>query len=117
MDQLKFFLPNRLFNIALIMIFAGLANGCSRMDEETEAKVEYWQKQTNMMILNGPEKSRVFAWVYGLDNNAKYSGDSLHAIVEELPKHKACITLTIKFGDDDRVDKHEVDYSNDCANN
>ncbi|NCP66020.1 MAG: hypothetical protein GW763_05860 [Paraglaciecola sp.] len=117
MAQLKCFLPHRLVNPALMIMLAGLASGCSRMDAETEVKVDYWQKQTNMMILNGPEKSRVFAWVYGLDNNAKYSGDSLHAIIEDLPNHQACITLTIKFGEDDRVDKHEVEYSSECAHN
>lgn len=90
---------------------------CSRADPKTLEKLEYWDKQAEIMTLIGPDKTSVFGWVYALDKHAVYKGDSLHAVVEKLPtesKPNRCIKLTIKFDERERVREHIVALENKC---
>jgi hypothetical protein len=102
--------------LALLAIF--ICSACSQIDEETQAKIDYWDQQANIMTLLGPQKEDVFAWVYAIDSDAKYSGDSLVAKLETLPQAKesttSCILLSIRFDEKERVRAHYVTLEKHC---
>jgi hypothetical protein len=96
-----------------------MCSACSQIDEETQAKVDYWDQQANIMTLLGPQKEEVFAWVYAIDPDAKYSGDRLLAKLESLGQEGdakgACIMLSIKFDERERVRQHDVSFEKRCS--
>lgn len=104
-----------LFVIAIFYLL-----GCSKVDEQTQAKIDYWKQQTNIMTLLGPQKEEVFAWVYAIDPHARYSGENLTATLEKItgsnPSQAAlCITLSIDFDERERVRKHKVWLDKRCS--
>ena len=110
--------PYAVFKILIAMLLIILQQACSRLDEATEAKIEYWDQQAQMMILAGPQKGKVFAWVYAIDPNASYSGDQLVANLETITNahstERHCIVLKVKFDTNERVRDHRVSYSQSC---
>tara|TARA_R110002167_G_scaffold10977_5_gene49145 strand:+ start:12428 stop:12787 length:360 start_codon:yes stop_codon:yes gene_type:complete len=101
-----------------VFILSFLLFACSKIDQQTAEKIEYWDKQAEIMTLIGPDKSSVFEWVYAIDKNAVYKGESLHAILETLHTSatpKRCIKLTIKFDERERVREHIVFLDEKCA--
>ncbi|KXI29879.1 hypothetical protein [Paraglaciecola hydrolytica] len=109
-------LNNRHWMSLLVLLFC---SACSQIDAETQAKIDYWDQQANIMTLLGPQKEEVFAWVYAIDPDANYSGTSLIAKLETLsnkdaPDDKRCIILSIKFGERERVVQHRVSLKKRC---
>ncbi|WP_340678836.1 hypothetical protein [Paraglaciecola sp.] len=118
-DNGKLPLKKYLKNYRWLMILAiFMSNACSQIDEETQAKIDYWDKQADIMILQGPQKGKVFAWVYAIDPDAKYSGDSLIVKLETLNQAEApslsCIILSIGFDERERVKAHKVTLEKQC---
>lgn len=103
----------------LILSSLLMCTACSQIDEETQAKIDYWDQQANIMTLLGPQKEEVFAWVYAIDPDAKYSGDRLLAKLESLGQEGdakgACIMLSIKFDERERVRQHDVSFEKRCS--
>jgi hypothetical protein len=102
---------------SLYIIFSLSVFSCNKYDQETTEKLTYWDKQAEIMTLVGRDKSSVFGWVYAIDKNAIYKGDSLVAIVERLQSQAApnrCIKLTIKFDERERVSEHIVSLVDKC---
>jgi hypothetical protein len=100
-----------------ITVLSFLVLSCGKIDQQTAEKIEYWDKQAEIMTLIGPDKSSVFEWVYAIDKNAVYKGESLHAILETLhttTAPKRCIKLTIKFDERERVREHIVFLDKQC---
>ena len=102
--------------LALLAIF--MCSACSQIDEETQAKIDYWDQQASIMTLLGPQKEDVFAWVYAIDSDAKYSGDRLVAKLETLAQaegpNTSCILLSIRFDEKERVRAHYVTLEKHC---
>lgn len=103
------------FKFLLCLFFVPqLLISCSQLDEKTDSKVEYWNQQVDAMLLNGPKKSHVFEWVFALDRNAIYSGDSLIANLERVDKNNNepyCIVLEIEFDEkEEKAKSHEIEY-------
>jgi hypothetical protein len=102
--------------LALLAIF--MCSACSQIDEETQAKIVYWEQQASIMTLLGPQKEDVFAWVYAIDSDAKYSGDRLVAKLETLTQvedpNTSCILLSIRFDEKERVRAHYVTFEKHC---
>lgn len=102
---------------SLAALFILTAFSCSETDKFTLERLNYWDKQAEIMTLLGPEKASVFEWVYALDKNAVYTGDELFAVVEKLGKHSktnGCIKLSIEFDERERVSRHEVYLEDQC---
>lgn len=115
-DVFKPFIGLLLF---VLLSLPGLA-GCSKVDEQTLAKIDYWEQQTNIMTLLGPQKEEVFAWVYAIDPHARYSGENLTATLETImtshsAKSPQCIMLSIDFDERERVRKHRVWLEKGCT--
>lgn len=102
--------------VLLVSLICLVVGACQPISEETKAKIHYWNKQVEIMLLVGPQKEHVFAWVYAIDPNAKYSGDNLVANVETIKTEEEvfCIVLNIEFDQADKARKHTVDYGS-CA--
>ena len=102
----------------LTMLFILMLSACSQVDEKTQAKIDYWDKQASIMTLLGPQKEEVFAWVYAIDPDAIYLGDKLLAKLETVNQSSdpkpACIMLSIKFDERERVKGHKVTFEQDC---
>jgi hypothetical protein len=110
----------RIFSIRNLspIVLSFLLFSCNKIDQQTTEKIDYWDKQAEIMTLIGPDKSSVFEWVYAIDKNAVYKGESLHAILETLHTSatpKRCIKLTIKFDERERVREHIVFLDEQCA--
>ena len=94
--------------------------GCSKVDEETQAKLDYWKQQASIMTLLGPQKEEVFAWVFAIDPHARYSGENLSATLEKVdrassPDTPLCISLSIDFDERERVKSHKVWLDKNCG--
>ena len=105
---------------SLFVIVLMWAVGCSKMDEQTQAKIDYWKQQASMMTLLGPQKEEVFAWVFAIDPHARYSGENLTATLEKIDRASSadkplCITLSIDFDERERVKKHKVWLDKSCS--
>ncbi|MDP5031155.1 MAG: hypothetical protein NWQ54_14625 [Paraglaciecola sp.] len=108
------------FSFPTLIIFSGILSvfSCTKTDQHTIERINYWDKQAEIMILVGPDKTKVFEWVYALDKEATYTGDELHANVEKLlpdNQRPQCIRLSIEFDENDRVKDHVVTLVKDCT--